>query len=100
MTAAAEDEDVLLGADGKRYLLAPLTLGQIKRLKPLLAAFNGGEDAEDAAAEIIAMALKRHAPDMTAEAALDIIEFRHVTATIFKIVAMSGIAAEGEAAAG
>lgn len=101
MIVEEEGEGRVVLADGKAYVLSPLTLAQVKRVKPLLAVLAAGaDDSDDAAAELVAMALRRHHPEIGVEQAADLIEFRALGDLIKRILDIAGLGSQGEAGAG
>lgn len=99
MTTLNEGEGTLtLG--GQVFVIGPFTLGQFKRVRRLLVTMEaGGDDAEDAAAEIISIALLKRDPSMTTERVAELVLVpqlqAHVTAVLS--IGTGASAAAGEA---
>lgn len=83
---------------GREWIVPPLTLGQMKRLAPKLAllAEAGAPSAMtaeqiDAIAEIVAVALSRNYPEMTAQTALDLLDGANTVAVYAAVLTGSGL---------
>lgn len=97
---------VNISMGGNDWTVPPLTLGQLRRLKDKIQAMTEIEhDARgitseqiDSIAEIVATALSRNYPDMTAERVLELIDVGNARAVISAVLTGSGWQ-PGEAAA-
>lgn len=91
---------------GNEWIVPPLTLGQLRRLEPKIREMTQlGQDVRgltadqiDAVGEIVAAALSRNYPDMTAERALDLIDTGNARDVILAVLTGSGLR-QGEAEA-
>jgi hypothetical protein len=91
---------------GQEWLVPPLTLGQLRKLEPKIRAMSeiAGDargmsaDQIDTIAEIVAVALSRNYPDMTAERVLDLLDVGNTRAVIIAVLTGSGLR-PGEASA-
>ena len=85
-----EGTEIKLG--GQSYTLPPLSLGQIKRLRPKLDAMRESpETAIDTMAEAIHMALSRNYPEMTREQVEDMVDTGNVLPLFRAVVTVSGM---------
>jgi hypothetical protein len=88
---------------GRDLMIPPLTLGQVKRLTPLIEKIAvqgenlGGPEALDACVEVIHAAIKRNYPDMTKDEVEDLVDLRNVHEAISAVMGQSGLTPSGEA---
>jgi len=85
---------------GQEWQVPPLTLGQLRRLQPLIAQLTSGETLQvmEAVCELVAAALSRNYPDMTPDKAADLIDLGNRASVIDAVMGSSGMQL-GEAAA-
>jgi hypothetical protein len=84
---------------GVEYMVPPLTLGQLRRLDPMIKSMrNISSDVRslsaeqiDAIGEIVSTALGRNYPDMTAEKVLDLIDVANLNEVFFAVMTGSGL---------
>jgi len=85
---------------GREFRVEPLKLGQLRGLLDALDDLSGktGGAVVDAAARVIAAGLARSAPEMTADAVLELdATMAEVTAAVAIILQTAGLARPGEA---
>lgn len=99
-------DGVAIRMGGRDWIVPPLTLGQMKRLLPKLRILRDGlvdADAEDidTVIELVAAALQRNYPEMTAAQVEDLVDMGNSRHVITAILTGSGLrsAGEGEAEA-
>jgi hypothetical protein len=93
---------ITIAMGGHDYVVAPLTLGQLRRLAPKIEALRpGASDSEqvmDAICEIVHAALSRNYPDIPPERVPELIDLGNRDQIIKAVLGGSGLV-PGEAAA-
>ena len=93
---------------GRKWVVPPLTLGQIRRLAPTLAIFNArdepGLDADmifGAIVKIVTAALRRNYPDLTEDLVEEMLDMGNAPQVFLAVLTGSGLrrSGAGEAAA-
>jgi hypothetical protein len=88
---------ILISMGGKDWTVPPLTLGQLRRLGPKIREMTtidarGLKDEQiDAMSEIVATALARNYPKLTAEAVLDLLDMGNARPVLDAVLAGSGL---------
>ncbi len=85
---------------GQDWQVPPLTLGQLRRLQPLIAQLTSGDTLQvmEAVCDLVSAALSRNYPDMTSDKAADLIDLGNRASVIDAVMGSSGLQL-GEAAA-
>ena len=94
---------IAIAMGGADWVVPPLTLGQLRRLMPKLQALGdvGGTLAEPQIAvlvEIVAAALQRNYPEVTADKVEELLDLGNAAAVLAAVLTGSGLQ-PGEAAA-
>ena len=78
---------------GADYEVPPLTLGQLKRLRPKLKDLESGDAdlVSDALCEIVATALQRNYPSTTVEQVADLLDLGNREAVMSAVLGGSGL---------
>jgi hypothetical protein len=98
-------DGVTVRMGGRDWIVAPLTLGQLRRLWPRvqrLGEVGAGMGDEDIASlvELVTAALRRNYPDMTSEKVADLLDLGNAGMVLNAVLTGSGLRpALGEAAA-
>lgn len=98
-------DGVTVRMGGRDWIVAPLTLGQLRRLWPRvqrLGEVGAGMGDEDIASlvELVTTALRRNYPDMTSEKAADLLDLGNAGMVLNAVLTGSGLRPVlGEAAA-
>jgi hypothetical protein len=87
---------ITLAMGGRDWVVPPLTLGQLRRLSPDLGRITSGSkvlDAETigAVVKIVVAALRRNYPDITDEAAEELLDLGNANAVLAAVLTGSGL---------
>jgi hypothetical protein len=88
---------------GRDWTVPPLTLGQLRRLLPQVRRLSAlgagmGEEEIGIVLDVVATALARNYPDMTSEAAAELIDLGNIREVLTAILAGSGLKPQGDPA--
>jgi hypothetical protein len=98
-------DGVRVRMNGRDWIVAPLTLGQLRRLWPQVQRLGEvgtgmGEDEITAMVELVTAALQRNYPDLTPERVADLLDLGNAGAVLNAVLTGSGLRpAMGEAVA-
>ncbi|HLI13478.1 MAG TPA: hypothetical protein VKY65_17945 [Alphaproteobacteria bacterium] len=105
MATSSTPGGVTMRLDGRELTIAPLTLGQLKRLAPqfqLLGTIGGAlrDEQIDALIAIVHAALARHHPEIAPAEVAELVDLGNAGPLLRAILGASGLVSAGEARAG
>src|SRR5271157_4435277 len=95
---------ITIAMGGNDWVVPPLTLGQLRRLMPVVDKITVGADMGDeaiaAVSEIVAAALSRNYPDMTPQRVEDLLDLGNARWVVSAVLTGSGLKPAGAMPAG
>lgn len=91
---------VTLSMGGRDWVVPPLTIGQLRRLGPQLAAITHGDgdlfnlDTVDALVAIVTAAMQRNYPDLDTDAVADLLDMGNAGSALSAVLTGSGLQRE------
>jgi hypothetical protein len=84
---------IKISMGGSDYEVPPLTLGQLKRLQPIIARLGSQDQNEifDAISEIVQVALSRNYPSISKEQVEDLLDLANCADTVAAVLRGSGL---------